>query len=140
MMKTKWTLALGALMVFGFGWWSGAAHGQSSARVYELRTYHCFPDKLPDLEKRFREHTMTIFERHGMHNVGYWTFEDEALKDKTLIYMISHESREQAKKNWAAFGADPEWKQVQTASEANGKIVEKVDSQFRDPTDFSPLK
>jgi hypothetical protein len=72
--------------------------------------------------------------------VGYWTFENETLKENTLIYLISHESREQAKKNWAAFGADPEWKQVQTASEANGKIVEKVDSEFLDPTDFSPLK
>jgi hypothetical protein len=111
-----------------------------SARVYELRTYHCYPGKLEDLKKRFREHTTAIFERHGMQNVGYWTFEDETLKANTLIYMISHESREQAKKNWAEFSADPEWKQVQAASEANGKLVEKVDSQFLDPTDFSPLK
>jgi hypothetical protein len=140
MMKSKWALALGAVAVFGLGWWSGTAHGQSPTRVYELRTYHCFPGKLPDLEKRFREHTMAIFEHHGMHNVGYWTFENETLKENTLIYLISHESREQAKKNWAAFSADPEWKQVQTASEANGKLVEKVDSEFLDPTDFSPLK
>jgi hypothetical protein len=140
MMKSKWALTLAAMAVFGMGWWSGAAHGQATSRVYELRTYHCFPGKLPDLEKRFREHTMSIFEHHGIKNVGYWTFEDEALKDKTLIYLISHESREQAKKNWAEFGADPEWKQVQTASEADGKIVEKVDSEFLDPTDFSPLK
>ena len=83
---------------------------------------------------------MSIFDRHGMHNVGYWTFENEDLKDKTLIYMISHESRDQARKNWADFSADPEWKQVQTASEVNGKIVEKVDSEFLDSTDFSPLK
>ena len=140
MMNSRWALALGAVAVFGFGWWSGTAHGQSSTRVYELRTYHCFPGKLPDLEKRFREHTTTIFEHHGIRNVGYWTFENETLKDNTLIYLISHESREQAKKNWAEFGADPEWKQVQTASEANGKIVEKVDSQFLDPTDFSPIQ
>jgi hypothetical protein len=140
MRKSKLALALFGVTVFALGWISGLAHGQDSTRVYELRTYHCFPGKLPDLEKRFREHTMTIFEHHGMKNVGYWTFENEVLKDKTLIYMISHESREQARKNWAAFGADPEWKQVQTASEANGKIVERVDSEFLDPTDFSPLK
>jgi NIPSNAP len=140
MIKSKWTLAAFTVAVFAVGWWSGAARGQASTRVYELRTYHCFPGKLPDLQKRFREHTMTIFDRHGMHSVGYWTFENEALKDKTLIYMISHESRDQARKNWAEFSADPEWKQVQTASEANGKIVEKVDSEFLDPTDFSPLK
>ena len=140
MMKSKWTLLLFAVMIFGLGWWSGAARGQGATRVYELRTYHCFPGKLPDLEKRFREHTMTIFDRHGMHSVGYWTFENESLKDDTLIYMISHESREQAKKNWTEFGADPEWKKVQADSEAKGKIVAKVDTEFLDPTDFSPLK
>jgi hypothetical protein len=129
---TKTLLTFTAFAVLGFA--------ADSGRVYELRTYHCYPGKLEDLKKRFREHTMTIFERHGMHNVGYWAFEDEPLKANTLIYMISHESREQAKKNWAEFGADSEWREVQAASEVNGKLVEKVDSQFLDPTDFSPLK
>jgi hypothetical protein len=127
-------------LVFTFAAFAVLGFAADSPRVYELRTYHCYPGKLEDLKKRFREHTTAIFERHGMRNVGYWTFEDEPLKANTLIYMISHESREQAKKDWAEFGADPEWKQVQTASEVNGKLVEKVDSVFLDPTDFSPMK
>jgi hypothetical protein len=83
---------------------------------------------------------MKIFEKHGMTNVAYWTFEDSPAKESTLIYVISHASREQAKTNWDEFRNDPEWKAVAAASEADGKIVEKVDSVFVDATDYSPLK
>ncbi len=106
--------------------------------VYELRVYHCYEGKLPDLHRRFREHTMKIFEKHGMKNIGYWTPMDEPQKSNTLVYIIAHPSREAAAANWKAFGADPEWQEVQKASEANGKIVEKVDSTFLTLTDFSP--
>ena len=106
--------------------------------VFELRVYHCADGKLPDLMKRFREHTITIFNRHNMHSVAYWIPTDDPLKDRTLFYILRHPSRDAAKANWAAFNADPEWVQVRTASEANGKIVEKVDSTFLKITDFSP--
>lgn len=108
-------------------------------RVYELRTYTCFPGKLEALKARFRDHTIDIFKRHGMESVGYWVPQDER-KDTTLIYIISHASMEQAKKNWADFRNDPEWKKVSAESEANGKIVEKVVSVYMEPTDFSKLK
>lgn len=75
-----------------------------------------------------------------MKNVAYWTPTDEPLKGKTLYYVISHENREAAKENWKAFREDPEWQKVSKASEANGKLVEKVDSTFLEPTDFSPMK
>ena len=106
--------------------------------VYELRVYHCSEGKLPDLLKRFREHTTRIFEKHGMKNIAYWTPMDEPQKSNTLIYILAHASREAAAANWKAFSADPEWQSVQKASEANGKIVEKVDSTFMILTDFSP--
>jgi hypothetical protein len=106
--------------------------------VYELRVYHCYDGKLPDLLKRFREHTTKIFEKHGMKNVAYWTPMDEPQKSNTLVYILAHPSREAAATNWKAFSADPEWQSVQKASEANGKIVEKVDSTFMTLTDFSP--
>jgi hypothetical protein len=106
--------------------------------VYELRVYHCYEGKLPDLLKRFREHTTKIFEKHSMKNIAYWTPMDEPQKSNTLIYILAHPSREAAAANWKAFSADPEWQSVQKASEANGKIVEKVDSTFMVLTDFSP--
>ena len=106
--------------------------------VYELRVYHCYEGKLPDLLKRFREHTAKIFKKHSMKNIAYWTPMDEPQKSNTLIYILAHPSREAAAANWKAFSADPEWQSVQKASEANGKIVEKVDSTFLLLTDFSP--
>ena len=124
---------------YAFGDRRSAVHADSP-RVYELRTYHCAPGKLPDLLTRFREHTMTIFERHGMHNVAYFLPTDEPLKDNALTYIISHESRAQADQNWKEFNADPEWQKVRAASEANGKIVEKVDREFMVAADFSPMK
>ncbi len=108
-------------------------------RVYELRTYTCFPGKLDALKARFRDHTITIFNRHGMESVGYWVPQDER-SQTTLIYIISHPSLEEAKKHWIEFRADPEWVKVAADSEANGKIVEKVVSVFMSPTDFSQLK
>ena len=112
--------------------------GADAKLVYELRVYHCFEGKLPDLHRRFREHTMKIFEKHGMKNIAYWTPMDEPQKANTLIYIIAHASREAAAENWKSFSADPEWQEVQKASEANGKIVEKVESTFMTLTDFSP--
>jgi NIPSNAP len=109
-------------------------------RVYELRTYTCYEGKLPDLLKRFREHTITIFNRHGMESIGYWVPQDAERSKTTLIYILAHPSREAATKNWTEFRNDPEWKKVSADSEANGKIVMKVDSVFMDPTDFSKLK
>jgi hypothetical protein len=106
--------------------------------VYELRVYHTYEGKLEDLLRRFREHTTRIFERHGMKNVAYWTPTDEPLKGKSLVYILAHASREAATANWKAFGDDPEWQNVREKSEANGKIVEKVESTFMTLTDFSP--
>lgn len=116
-----------------------AASAFAQNKVYELRTYTCNEGKLEDLKKRFREHTIEIFNRHGMESIGYWVPQD-ARSSTTLIYIISHASREQAAKNWKEFGADPEWKKVAAASEENGKIVNHVESVFMDPTDFSKLK
>jgi hypothetical protein len=116
------------------------AFAMAENRVYEMRTYTCNEGKLEDLKKRFRDHTIRIFKKHGMESVGYWVPQDPEKSKTTLIYIISHTSRDQAKKNWAEFGSDPEWRKVAADSEANGKIVQKVDSVFMDPTDFSMLK
>ena len=110
----------------------------TSTTVYELRIYHTYDGKLDDLLARFREHTTKLFEKHGMKNIAYWTPTDDPLKGKTLIYVIAHASRDAATANWKAFGEDPEWISVRDKSEANGKLVEKVDSTFMVLTDFSP--
>jgi hypothetical protein len=113
------------------------AGAQPATRVFEMRTYTALEGKLPNLLARFREHTVPLFEKHGMQNIGYWVLQE---KPNTLVYILAHPSREAAQKNWAAFRADPEWKKAQSESEANGKIVEKTESVFMDAADFSAIK
>ena len=108
--------------------------------VYELRTYHTVPGRLPALQKRFRDETVRIFDKHGMVSIGYFNPQDAPASENTLIYILQHPSREEAKKNWAAFQADPEWQKVAKASEADGKIVDHLESTFMEPTDYSALK
>lgn len=117
-----------------------AGFAAAQDRVYELRTYTCNEGKLEALKARFRDHTIAIFKRHNMESIGYWVPQDPERSKNTLIYILAHPSREAATKNWAAFNADPEWQQVRKESEAAGAIVQKVESAFMSPADFSPLK
>ena len=139
---------LGVGAVFAAGVWAGQwlqvtpVEAQSSPRVFELRTYVSPPGKLDELHARFRNHTLKLFEKHGMTNVGYWVPQDAPRKDNTLIYIVSHESREAAARNWKAFSSDPEWQKVRAASEVNGPIVQKggVESVFLTAVDYSAIK
>jgi hypothetical protein len=113
----------------------------AQARVYELRTYTVYDGKLEALKANFRDHNIELLKRHGMESIGYWLPEDPEPAKNTLIYRIVHPSRAAAEKNWAEFRKDPEFIKVATESEKNnGKVVQKVESMFLDPADFSALK
>jgi NIPSNAP len=121
------------------------AHTQSptapaTSRVFEIRTYTAEDGKLDALNARFRDHTTKLFEKHGITSIGYWIPADEPRSKNTLIYIVAHPSREAAKQNWDEFGKDPEWQKVKAESEADGKLVTKVESVYVNPTDYSPLK
>lgn len=105
-----------------------------------MRTYTTNEGKLEALHQRFNNHTMGLFEKHGMVNIGYWTPTDPELADNTLIYIVSHESREAAERSWEAFRADPEWQEVYEASHVDGIIVKEVESVFMVDTPYSPMK
>jgi hypothetical protein len=116
-----------------------AQSSPATADVYELRTYTTNDGKLDNLNARFRDHTVKLFEKHGMKSVGYWVPADEPNSANTLIYVIKHKSREAAKASWASFLADPEWKKVAEESQKDGKILAKApESVFMEVTDYSP--
>ena len=109
---------------------------KADTRVFEMRTYYAAPGKLDALIERFQKHTTKLFKKHGMENIGYWL---PAHNDQDqIVYVLAYPSMEAREASWKAFGADPKWKKVQQASEANGKIVAKVESVFMHATDFSP--
>ena len=114
-------------------------------RFYELRVYRANPGKLDALHARFRDHTMKLFEKHGMTNLWYWHLApDRKGADETLVYMLAHKSSEAAKKSWDSFRSDPDWKAAREASEtkAGGPLTVKdgVKFVYLKPTDYSPIK
>ncbi|MEZ0496156.1 NIPSNAP family protein [Sphingomonas sp. IW22] len=109
------------------------------AAFYELRIYYPAPGKLAALNKRFREHTLALFARHGMRNVAYWNEQPTATAPEgRVVYVLAYPDRAARERSWQAFGSDPEWRAVAAASEADGKLVAKVESVFMTMADYSP--
>lgn len=106
------------------------------SRVYEMRVYWAAPGKLDALNARFRDHTVKLFEKHGITNVGYFLPIDN--KEQKLVYFLSYPDRAARAASWKAFQADPAWQKAQKASEVNGKLISKVTSVFLTTTDYSP--
>ncbi len=110
---------------------------EKESRVYEMRTYYATPGKLDALNARFKNHTVKLFEKHGLTNVGYFVPLDN--KDNKLVYFISAPSKDARDKSFKAFGADPDWKKAAADSEKDGKLITKIESRFLTETDYSPL-
>ncbi len=138
MYKKNFLALLSAAVVLGAALMINTAFSPAAKddRYYEMRIYYAAPGKLEDLQNRFRNHTTKIFEKHGMTNIGYWVPLDNP--ENKLIYVLAYPDKEARDKAWKAFGADPEWQSVQKASEANGKLVDRVESFFMKATDYSP--
>lgn len=139
---------LATLVVIGLGFFglaldaADARRGDKKVdgRIFELRTYYAAPGKMEALHARFRDHTCKLFEKHGMTIIGFWNPTDPKEAKKKLIYVLAFPSKEAAARSWKAFSADPEWKAAKEASEKDGKLVEKVESVYLNPTDYSPIK
>jgi hypothetical protein len=112
----------------------------ADTRVFELRTYHANPGKMAALHARFRDHTIKLFEKHGMTVIGFWGPIDKDKAEETLVYILAYPSKEAADKAWKAFREDPDWLKAKGDSEKDGPLVKKVESVYLTPTDYSKLK
>ena len=108
---------------------------QLNTKVQEWRIYDAVPGRLPDLHNRFANHTLGLFERHGITNIGYWT--ELVGTNNRLVYMLGYPSLEDRQKSWAAFMKDPDWQKARAASEENGPLVAKVYNRILRPTAYS---
>ncbi|MBK90765.1 MAG: NIPSNAP family protein [Chloroflexi bacterium] len=107
--------------------------------IYELRIYECFAGKLENLNERFRNHTLKLFEKHGIKNIGYWVG-DVGPSNNTLTYLLAYPSHDARVKSWKDFRDDPVWHKVVEDSHKDGIIVKNVENQLLNPTDYSPIK
>lgn len=113
------------------------ASKNDAKRIFEMRTYTSNEGKLSALHARFRDHTLGLFEKHGMQNIGYWIPAD---KKNTLVYIVAHNSEESAKASWQNFINDEQWKKAYQASIADGALVANIESVFMQATDYSPIQ
>ena len=123
-----------------FKWHRGDKQVRKHPMVFELRTYTCHPGRLPALMSRFRNHTTRLFEKHGMKNVIYWTTVEEGGEQSKLVYLLTHDSADAAKRSFDAFVNDPAWIKVRDDSEKDGKIVSRLESVFLTPLPFSKIR
>lgn len=107
--------------------------------LYEMRTYHCLPGKLPALLDRFANITLAIWERHGIRQAGFWTTVIGE-NNNDLVYLLQWDSLADREKKWNAFMADPEWQEKRAQTEADGPILASLSSQILQPTAFSSVK
>jgi len=107
-----------------------------STKIQEWRIYEAMPGRLPDLHNRFANHTLRLFEKHGMANIGYWT--EVFGTSNRLVYMLGYPSLGDQEKSWAAFQADPDWQRARAESEKNGTLVAKTYTRILRPTAYSP--
>jgi len=108
-------------------------------RLFELRIYHDVPGKLPVMEARFRDKTSNILARHGLNVLGYWETTDRSASDNLFVFLLAHQSHDEAKTNWQAVIADPELREVEKAEQGE-KTLEKAEVFYLRPTDFSAMK
>lgn len=142
-MKKSGVLLLLMASVVLFGWGvplTAQKEKKVDTRVFEMRTYYAAPGKMKALHARFRDHTCGLFKKHGMELVGFWSPTEEKDAEQKMVYILAYPSKEAADKSWKAFRADPDWVKARNASEVDGKLVEKIESVFLNPTDYSPLK
>jgi hypothetical protein len=132
-------IALLSLAFAGFALCATKGDEKVDTRVFELRTYYSAPGKTEALHARFRDHTRKLFKKHNMTIIGFWSPTDAEQANRQIVYLLAFPSQEAAAKSWKDFQADPEWKAVKEASEKDGKLVERIESVYLKPTDYSPL-
>jgi hypothetical protein len=107
--------------------------------IYELRIYSCLPNRLPKLLQRFADHTLKLWDKHGIRQAGFWTvLVGDGNND--LYYLLAWESLAEREKKWETFLADPAWHKVRDDSERDGPIIANIKSMFLKPTAFSAVR
>jgi hypothetical protein len=107
--------------------------------IYELRIYQAMPGRLPTLLSRFQNHTLQIWEKHGIRQAGFWTTligESES----RLTYLLAWDSMAERQERWSAFLTDPEWIAIKSETEKEGQLVQNISSELLAPTAFSSVK
>ena len=107
--------------------------------IHEMRVYRCMPGRLSDLNKRFENVTLKLWEKHGFRPVGFWTtLIGDSNQD--LTFLLDWMDLGERVRVWAGFMSDPDWLKARAESEKNGPIVAQITNSILAPTAFSKLR
>ncbi len=107
--------------------------------IHELRIYHAVPGRMPDLNNRFSNITLKMWDKFGIRQVGFWTTL-VGPSNNALYYLLEWQSLAEREQKWNAFATNPEWLAARAETEKNGPLVERIENIFLTPTAYSKLK
>jgi hypothetical protein len=107
--------------------------------IHELRIYHCMPGRLADVNKRFQNVTLPLWQKHGIRPLGFWTTV-VGPNNNDLYYLLEWRDQGEREQLWAAFASDPEWIAARARSEEGGPLVERIENMILAPTVYSPIR
>lgn len=119
-------LLLVFVLVCGFSY--GQNDTPEESTFFELRIYTAHEGKLKKLIRRFKKHTVGLFEKSGMENVAYFLPKENS--EGKLYYILGYPDRASRDQSWQQFGEDPQWKKVYEASRKKGPLVASIESYF----------
>jgi hypothetical protein len=135
--KTPFTRYAGKLMI-AFDGMPQLAAPANEPRIFELRTYEGYnEDAVTRKIKMFNDEEFKIFYRTKLTPV----FFGEVISGKDLpclTYMVTFRNMEERDKNWAAFGADADWKRVSALPEYVNS-VSRITKIFLEPLPYSQV-
>ena len=113
----------------------------AAPRAFEIRIYSVLPGKLEAFEARWRDFAVPVYERHGLHSIGWWISErkDGDGHDR-FVCLLAGDSLAGIQQSIDAFHGDAEWKRVESETEREGKLRGTVETVKMSATDFSPLR
>jgi hypothetical protein len=109
-------------------------------RIFELRTYESHSKKANKKKiEMFNNGEIAIFRRTGLKPVFFGeTLIGQRLPN--LTYMLTFDDMAARDRNWAAFGADPEWKKLSsTPGYTDAEIVSNISNLFLRPAPYSQI-
>jgi hypothetical protein len=110
-------------------------------RAFDLRIYSVLPGKLDAFRARWRDHAAPIYERHGLHSLGWWVSDKkDADGHDQFVCLLAGESIAAIQKSIREFHKDADWIRVEKETEAGGKLRSGVTAFKLTPTEFSALK
>jgi hypothetical protein len=128
------------VLLSAFSGWPKIVAPKHERRIFQLRTYES-PSQVAHARKvqMFNEVEIGIFTRTGLMPVF---FGDTLIGSRmpSLTYMLSFTDTAQLSERWAAFSADPQWKELsRRPGNTDAEIVSNISNLYLSPLSCSQI-